>query len=232
MPPVQAYVRNRSAISNARQHLNKNCYVKVDIKDCFPSITKLQVFEIFLKLGFTDKISSRLAQICTYMDSLPQGAPTSPIISNLRMERLDLNILEIANKFEAVYTRYADDIVLSGQNLDIETLDSIKTLVIEEGFAVNLQKSFLAVNPSKMVVTGVSVAGADAKLPKTQKRETKKLAHDLVYRIAAIDALRKDPFVYDRVMGRLTYWSLVEPHAEFPKRYKLMLTDRFAPLMG
>lgn len=84
-----AYREKRSIISNARPHLNKNAILKMDMENFFPSIPINWVINFFSSLGYPNNLSYYLASICCLDDALPQGASTSPALSNILLTQLD-----------------------------------------------------------------------------------------------------------------------------------------------
>ena len=114
------FVKNRSIIDNAKKHLNKQMILNIDLKDFFPSIHRGRVFYIFKNICKYDNDTSYcLTKLTTYKNSVPQGAPTSPSISNIVAFMLDVRLSKIADKFNINYTRYADDITFSGKQESI-----------------------------------------------------------------------------------------------------------------
>jgi RNA-directed DNA polymerase len=116
-PPVNVhgFVHGRSPVSNARQHQKQKWVLKVDLEDFFPSINFGRVRGMFMAFPFEypPEVATLLAQLCCYRNQLPQGAPTSPIVSNFICRRLDVQLARIARDERCYYTRYADDICLS-----------------------------------------------------------------------------------------------------------------------
>ncbi|MBK7850650.1 MAG: RNA-directed DNA polymerase [Bacteroidetes bacterium] len=111
---AKAYRKRINIIENVKFHKNQPKVFTVDIKDFFPSITTSSVENIFLKLGYSKILSNLLAKLCTLNNSLPQGAPTSPYLSNIFFKSADDNIINYCVKNEIKYTRYADDLSFSG----------------------------------------------------------------------------------------------------------------------
>lgn len=107
-PHVNGFMRNKSIVDNAIKHVGKDCVINLDIKDFFPSIAYTKVYNLFISFGYTSHLAIVFAGLCTYNKVLPQGAPTSPFISNLVCEKLDLRMDQLAKKIGASYTRYAD----------------------------------------------------------------------------------------------------------------------------
>jgi RNA-directed DNA polymerase len=112
---AKAYVLGLSIKDNARFHRGQKQVLRVDVKDFFPSITGKNVFYIFKNLGYSAEVSSMLTGLTTLKNSLPQGAPTSPTLSNIFMTRCDARIAGYCLGRKIRYTRYADDLTYSGE---------------------------------------------------------------------------------------------------------------------
>ena len=116
-PCVHGFVEDRSIVTNAKRHLETKPYhlLSLDLEDFFPSITFFRVRGVFRKAPFnlSHEVATVLAQLCTFQNTLPQGAPTSPMLSNLVCRSLDRDLMSLARRHRATYTRYADDITFS-----------------------------------------------------------------------------------------------------------------------
>lgn len=110
---VTGYVAGRSIVDNARPHVNRAVVINLDLADFFPSITAARVEAVWRALGWNAEAAQILAAICTLDGHLPQGAPTSPALSNQVCRRLDTRLERLAEAAGGSYTRYADDITVS-----------------------------------------------------------------------------------------------------------------------
>ena len=112
---VHGFLPARSIVTNAKQHLRKRFVLNIDLNDFFPSIHFGRVRGIFIAPPYNlpKEVATVLAQICCYSNKLPQGAPTSPVVSNMVCARLDSQLRLLAKDFKCTYTRYADDITFS-----------------------------------------------------------------------------------------------------------------------
>lgn len=129
----------------------------LDLRNFFPSIRAAKVNQYFSRLGYTEEVSQILANLCLYKEALPQGAPTSPMLSNLVVTQLDDELKTLAKTYNADYTRYADDMTFSG-NGDCIPLESIKAIVKKHGFKLNQHKTRLRRNGQRQMVTGLTVS--------------------------------------------------------------------------
>ena len=163
--------KKRSILTNANNHLQKECIINMDIKDFFPSITQKIVFNIFYYYGYTKEVSFLLSKLCCYKGRLPQGSPTSPYISNIACLKLDKRISKLAEKYKANYSRYADDITISG-NYGIKKCIGIVADILEnEGFKINEKKTRISYKHQKQEVTGLIVNNDKVKISKKYKKE-------------------------------------------------------------
>lgn len=114
-PAAHGFVCGKSIVSNANMHIGKRWVLNVDLKDFFPTISLSRVRGIFRNQPFNmgEEAADLMAKICTRHNALPQGASTSPVLSNFVARHLDRSLNALAVRHGLVYTRYADDITLS-----------------------------------------------------------------------------------------------------------------------
>jgi RNA-directed DNA polymerase len=155
---VHGFIPHRDIFSNAQPHLASKNIMVIDIKDFFPSIKKKRVKIVFKELGFPLKVTNRLTGLCTLEGRLPQGAPTSPALANIIFSPVDVELINIAKEWECEYTRYADDLIFSG-NMKFTKIDMlrIKKLIKESGFQINTRKSRIIGSGSRQIVAGLVV---------------------------------------------------------------------------
>ena len=159
------FEKNKSIVTNAYRHKNKKYLLNIDISDFFSSFNFGRVQGYFYKsreFMFSKEVATIIAQLVCYNGKLPQGAPTSPIISNLIFNIVDLKILALAKKYRLNYTRYADDMSFSTNNkvFKKEYLNFIKELsdlLEKNGFEINKNKTRLEYCSSRQEVTGLTV---------------------------------------------------------------------------
>jgi RNA-directed DNA polymerase len=172
-PSTHGFTVNKSIITNAKQHLRQRYILNLDLKDFFPSINFGRVRGLLKAKPYdcTDEVATVLAQICCHDNQLPQGAPTSPIVSNMICAKLDSQLQRLAKKYQCIYTRYADDITFSTSRArfpshlvwfskEAEQLflgDELKNIIEENGFLVNESKVRLQNRYKHQEVTGITV---------------------------------------------------------------------------
>lgn len=154
---ANGFCKRKSIVTNAKIHLHNECVVNIDLKDFFPSISQKQIFRIFYYYGYTVELSYIFSKLCTYKGHLPQGAPTSPYLSNIVCLKLDKRLSGLAKKYKANYTRYADDITFSGR-YGVQNIVSVaEKIILDEGFKINENKTRIAYAYQKQKVTGINV---------------------------------------------------------------------------
>jgi len=186
-PSAHGFVNHKSIVTNARIHIGKNFVFNLDLENFFQSISFNRVRDrvrgIFKgsPFGYSDNIAICLAHICCYEGKLPQGAPTSPILSNIVCRSLDYKLQQLAKHNKSTYTRYCDDITFSftsprisaisnlivdasAENIGVGT--KLESIIIENGFSINKRKTRIYSKKSRMEVTGLTVN----KFPNIQRK--------------------------------------------------------------
>ncbi len=221
-PYVHGFRRKRSILTNARPHLGQRCLLKMDLRDFFPSISLQRVIGVFRRLGYVPNVAFYLARICCLDDALPQGAATSPALSNLVAGRMDARLAGLTKRFGLHYTRYADDLTFSGERISLKTVEILSDVIGEEGFTVNEGKTRLCRSGGKRVVTGISVRTTEPRLPKSYKRRVRQEAY-YVWRFGIRSHASKrrirNPFYIDSIYGKLLFWKWVEPDNRFVSEF-------------
>jgi len=227
--PVSEYAhgfRSRFSVrTNAQPHVGKAVILHLDIKDFFDSIHFGRVRGLLIALGYAYPVASILAALMT--DAVrqpvvvgearffppvgprfcPQGAPTSPGLSNAVMVKLDRRLAGLARRYGFAYTRYADDLTFSGN--DIVAAHALRLLaprvVQDEGFVVNSRKTRVRRSGSRQSVTGVVVNDVLG-LSRQDRRRLRAALHQQLQAQAAGSA---DPATHARLQGKLAYLSML-----------------------
>ncbi|MCF7920737.1 MAG: reverse transcriptase family protein [Candidatus Cloacimonetes bacterium] len=223
---AHGFAQDKSIITNSRNHLGQKHLLKMDLKDFFPSIKLNRIIYIFKSLGYPNIIAFYLASICSYKGHLPQGSPTSPILSNIVSITLDNRLVKFARKMKLRYSRYADDLTFSGDKIPTNYIKYITDIINDEGFEVNDTKTKLYLKAGKRIVTGISVIGNDPKLPREYKRKLKQELHYIfTYGIGSHMAkkkIKKINYLY-RIIGKVNFWLNIEPDNEYARNAKAKL---------
>lgn len=156
-PYSKAYVKGRSVRDNARFHKRQKKVLSMDLQDFFPSITFGRVLNVFRKAGYRESVAVMLANLCSLQNQLPQGAPTSPALSNIIASGLDYSISNFIKEREIRYTRYADDLTFSGDFDEGDIIKNIERIVNRYGFRINHSKTRVRKQNQRQEVTGIVV---------------------------------------------------------------------------
>ena len=179
-PSAVGFERGESFVTNAARHCGKAIVVHFDIRHFFPSTKSKRVYYYFRKVGWNRQATRLITKLVTWQGSLPQGAPTSPRLSNLVNYRLDVRLAQLCKGYEATYTRYADDITISlGDELwDLHPLiAAVITIIREEGYEPHLRRKFsVRRQQHQQRVTGL-VVNERVNLPRKTRRWLRAVEH-------------------------------------------------------
>jgi RNA-directed DNA polymerase len=170
---AKAYIKGRNLIENVKFHKGKEIVLTLDIKDFFPSINLRMVESVFLSCGYSILISNLLAKLCTLNDELPQGAPTSPCISNIIMNEFDENIGQYCKGNKIKFTRYADDITFSFSKSSIDPsvlITYVRESLLKLGFNLNEDKVHILEPNCRQIITGI-VVNEKFQIPKYKRKQ-------------------------------------------------------------
>ncbi|ETW93241.1 MAG: RNA-directed DNA polymerase [Candidatus Entotheonella factor] len=222
----------RSIVSNARPHTGCAVVVNMDMKDFFPTVDYPRVKGFYRALGYSEAVSTVLALLCTEAETeevvldgitwyvtlgerhLPQGAPTSPAISNLICRRLDQRLSGIAGTLGLTYTRYADDLTFSAEAADAPMIGKLlrqtRFVVEAEGFELHPAKTRVMRRHQRQDVTGVVVNQQPAVARKTLKR-FRALLHQIETTGPDGKHWGGNPNVLHSIQGFANYVYMVDP---------------------
>lgn len=225
---VHGCVRGRSIVTNAQPHVNKALVLTLDIKDFFGSVGVELVKMIYQEqFNCDENTADILTKLTTYGNFLPQGAPTSPTLANIAALPLDQSILEICNQNLATFgfSRYVDDITLSGDSKLALLLPEFYLAVKTHGFTANKNKLKVGLPANRQKVTGIIV---NKKLS-PPKKLVRKIRQQLYYcaRFGIEDHCEREgtnPQEFlNQLHGMLGYIRMTEP--ELADKFKIQLID-------
>lgn len=222
-PAATGFRPNVSIIQNAKVHLAKKEVLKVDLTNFFGSIKKPKVIKAFQKIGYPLNISKVLTELCVLKDVLPQGAPTSPALSNIIATDIDVKLTDYSKSKDLSYTRYADDLTFSGENINIATaILDIQNILSKERFVIQRKKTRFMTENKRKIITGISISsGVKLTIPKSTKRELRKNIHFILTK-GLVEHQKfigsNDPSYLKRIVGQLSFWHMVEPDNEYVKK--------------
>ena len=179
-PAAVGFERGESFVTNAARHCGKAIVIHFDVCNFFPSISAKQIYSYFRKVGWNRQAARLITNLVTWHDHLPQGAPTSPRLSNLVNYRLDVRLSKLCKGYDATYTRYADDITISldGESCDLHPLIAVVLAILrDEGYQPHLGRKFsVRRQHHQQRVTGL-VVNERVNLPRKTRRWLRAVEH-------------------------------------------------------
>ncbi len=227
--PAHGFTLKKSVVTNATLHVGATFVLNLDLLDFFPSIHFGRIRGVFSHqpFSFSPEVSAALAQLCSHAKTLPPGAPTSPIISNLVCRGLDRDLLGLARRHRCKYTRYADDItfstrlpafplelVTSAQPI-VELGSDLKATLDKHDFKPNPAKTRLSAKTCRQMVTGL-VVNEKVNLRRRYVRNIRAILDDCRRNgLSSAEARFKEKFgdpsarLVNHLRGKLDYLSMV-----------------------
>lgn len=228
-PFAKAYIPNKNIKDNVRFHKKKKLIVKLDIEDFFNNITNKQVNNFFLYAGYEKKLAFFLTSLITMNNSLPQGAPTSPYMSNIVMKSFDTDISKICQKNKILYTRYADDLTFSGNVNKQKIINSCEKRLEKIGLKLNLEKTKVLKPHNKQSVTGI-IVNEKVQIDRISRDEYRKLTY-YIREYGVENHLKKigenvSPKQYlISLKGKISYAIFINPYDKKLKSYLKIVED-------
>lgn len=227
---AHGFVPQRSVVTNARPHVKKPVVINLDLRDFFPTITFRRVKGLFVKVGYSEAVAAVLALLCTEpprveaeLDGkkmrvalgdrvLPQGACTSPAITNVLCRRLDRRLNGIAKNVGFSYTRYADDLTFSGENPDESAyiIGSVRTICAAEGFEIHGDKTKVMRKARRQEVTGV-VVNVKPTVARDEVRKLRAILHNCAKSGMASQNREEHPDFAAHLAGKVAWVKMVDP---------------------
>ena len=230
--PVSIYAKAYKPASNVRKnaicHVGKEKLLKLDIYKFFDSINYSLVKEkVFPSDKYSEQIRILLSMLCYKGETLPQGAPTSPVISNIIMRDFDMTVGEWCKERKIAYSRYCDDMTFSGSFDETEVIEFVTGKLKPLGFILNKKKTRCVVGGNKKTVTGIVV---NEKI-NTQKSYRKKVRQEVFYceKFGVREHLLRigsseQPYTYlSRLLGQINYVLQITPDNKEFLKYKAQI---------
>jgi RNA-directed DNA polymerase len=230
-----AFAPDTSIVENAARHMGARVVVRLDLQDFFPSISFARVRSAFSCLGYSGAVSTVLALLCTEsprvlvsLDGqtrhvalgervLPQGACTSPALSNWVCRRLDARLSGLVKRFGWTYSRYADDLIFSSSEVeaDVKTLISCaRSIIRDEKLVVNDEKTRVMRSNARQSVTGLVVNAQNADAPRPSRPDLRRFraflhAYETQGREAMTQKIGRDALAHAR--GVVSFLHMSQP---------------------
>lgn len=210
---AQGFMERRSIKTNAIPHEDAIWLLTLDLKHFFDNIYTNRVYDYFLRLGYEKKVCWALTAICTFKGHLPQGAPTSPSLSNLLSKDMDDEIAAYCAANGFTYSRYADDITISSRDWDKRpSVNDVRQIVEKHGFRLNHKKTKMRHKGQKMEVTGLTI-DKGVHVPKKYRNEILRELYFCEKLTPTVHSKNKYPdkmFYKEWLLGRIQYVRSVD----------------------
>jgi len=223
-PAARGFAKGRDLVDHVSMHTRQRVVLTWDIELFFPSIHYARVHRVFAGIGYSPKAAHILALLCTtrsaekrrpWKRSLPQGAPTSPALSNLVCRRMDGRLDGLAKKFGARYTRYADDLAFSGDEKFRKELGRfirrLRDIISESQFVPNQRKLWVMRSGGRQIVTDLVVNNSPA-VPREEVDRLRAIIHNAMKAGGLASQNRSNhPAFRDHLLGRIAWVARFKP---------------------
>lgn len=210
-PHAFGWVKGRSRFDCVKGHVNKKLVYCADISDFFPSIHYTRVYRLFnKKLNCSPDVSGLLTRLTTYKGSLPQGSPSSPMITNIILKPFDDELYPYWKSFKAFYSRFGDDIIVSS-NLKLPQFKIVTSKKVKNfGLKVN-PKKFATMDSAKRQQTLGLIINEKVNIPKEEVLEIKAILHKA--KLTNLEGQNKNnhPNFKDHLAGRIVQIKIFNP---------------------
>src|SRR5262245_10063617 len=205
-PSATGFERGKSIVDNAAPHVGRAVVAKMDVVDFFPSTKAARVLRYFQWIGWNRESAEILTRLTTFEDGLPQGAPTSPRLSNLVNYYLDVQIANRVARRGGSYTRYADDITISLPKPNGRRVRGLvqhtRRMLAHHGYRLHTRRKLhVARSHQRQVVTGL-VVNSGVRLPREVRRRLRATCHRIERGLPPLQG-------EDRAAGWLAYARMV-----------------------
>lgn len=231
---AHGFLPQRSIVTNAVPHVGQAVVINLDLKDFFPSVSYPRIKGVFEALGYSERTATLLALLCSenvcdelqvdgerffvgrkaHERVLPQGAPTSPMLTNILCRRLDRRLQGVANKLGFAYTRYADDLTFSasgeGAGLVGRLLRQVHHILRDEGFTPHPDKQRVMRAGTRQEVTGVVVNQKPA-VSRHERRALRAALHRARTQGLDKSTWHGQPATKDVLVGYAQFVAMVQP---------------------
>lgn len=176
------FVRKRGIKLNAKLHLGKKCVLCLDIKDFFLSTKEIKVRKVFHKLYNKKELVIGLSNLCLYKKYLPQGAVTSPYLTNVIFKPADDAILLLCNKKDIDYSRYADDMTFSSNDYEKlkDIIPQVGKICKRNGYTLNRKKTRIMTGKRRVSVTGIVLNSGKLSIGRNKKKEIRSAIYNYI----------------------------------------------------
>lgn len=227
----KSYQKGLTIKDNAKFHRRQKIILKMDITDFFNEVSFEQVNNIFIDLGYTFQVSKVLTDLVMYSKNgklrkgLPQGASTSPMLSNLILKKFDEKIGKQCIEQKIRYTRYADDLTFSG-DFDPKVMEKkIRRELLRYGFEINNKKTKILRKSDRQIVTGI-VVNDKMQAPRKKRKNLRLEIYFLLnqttthFQRKGLNSQKKQEEYFKIILGKVNFILQVNPLDKEFKKYK------------
>ncbi|MFA5859755.1 MAG: reverse transcriptase family protein [Elusimicrobiota bacterium] len=185
--PAHGFLPNRNTLTNAAVHANAVVVINLDLKDAFSNTTK-GILKKSLTEWFTSYGAKQIIKLCCLNSKLPQGAPTSPLLLNYALIKLDRKLKSLSQSTGWRYSRYADDLTFSCKKLDGSTsgvakvISLVERIIKDYGYRLNSDKTRVHKPNRELEVTGLMLNSGKPTISRKIRRRVRAMVHNYVTR--------------------------------------------------
>lgn len=230
---AKGYIPNRSIKDHVRYHTNEKKVLTLDIKKFFNSISFELVENIFLEIGYSNIVSNLLAKLCFFKKELPQGAPTSPFISNIILINFDDSISKYCTENKIKFTRYADDLAFSGNIQKTALIKVVRDELRKVGLLLNNDKINLMKHNQPQIVSGI-IVNKKAQVPKIKRNQIRNemfyiKKFGMVSHMDKTKQTKSKETYFKHLIGKINYILMINPKDVEFIEYKQYLYKKEMP---
>jgi retron-type reverse transcriptase len=210
-PHAHGFIHGRSIVTNAKVHSDKygsenKTVLKIDLYNFFPSIGEEMAGAALMQMANAEhgRLIPSLVRLCTYRKRLPQGAPTSPALSNIAVSGMDVIFAKMASRMDATYSRYADDLAFVSRNRTIwKLIPVVKDVVSKFGLSVNGKKVNVLGCGRRQKVTGV-VINQKISIDRDRRMRMRACLHNIL-----TGKMTADDTMMRKISGTMSFFNMV-----------------------
>jgi retron-type reverse transcriptase len=205
---AHGFVRGRSIVTHAARHVGKRVIVKLDIENFFGTTNKGMLYRALRQEKLSQDNIDEILTVCLLNGFLPQGAPTSPLLANLVMKRIDGRLAGLAASYHATYSRYADDLCFSSNEPSLnEIIPAVDNIIHNSGYKLKRSKTRVIRRSKRQIITGC-VVNRELNVPRELRRRIRAQLHNLKQQLIVSGSI--DEGVLAQAKGMTAYFQSVK----------------------
>jgi len=203
---AHGFIQCKGIRTNATEHCDQKYLLCMDIADFFPTINKNQVYQVFNELIKDEEPSEILTGLTCYKNRLPQGAVTSPMLSNIVFLPVDEELTQLSQERRIIYTRYADDLSFSGnvRSRILEMMKECEQILNKNKYKVKHSKTRIMSGKGAKIITGLRINQSIPSIGRIRKKQLRAAIHNLIIK-------KNDIADSHWIIGMLSFLKDIEP---------------------